>query len=202
MACIDRWTKLFLPYDIQADGALDINSIFETLRKLEGPASIKVVKTWLNGWATSTRMHEDKDLGCLLGCRNQHDSLRHYIHCPHLSALQKFLFQDISDEPRIRFGIKDPSVSFLKIIGFTFSAYHALKANYRSGKFSNASDNMTQAQLRKNWSLFAEVLMAEAGEARVHHRAFSLSRFICFLCNGSLPGNSVSDCVHVHSDIS
>ena len=202
VACIDRWTKLFLPYDIQADGALDINSIFETLRKLEGPASIKVVKTWLNGWATSTRMHEDKDLGCLLGCRNQHDSLRHYIHCPHLSALQKFLFQDISDEPRIRFGIKDPSVSFLKIIGFAFSAYHALKANYRSGKFSNASDNMTQAQLRKNWSLFAEVLMAEAGEARVHHRAFSLSRFICFLCNGSLPGNSVSDCVHVQSDIS
>ena len=61
------------------------------------------------------------------------------------------------------------------------------------------SDNMTQAQLRKNWSLFAEVLMAEAGEARVHHRAFSLSRFICFLCNGSLPGNSVSDCVHVQS---
>ena len=114
----------------------------------------------------------------------------------------EILFQDISDEPRIRFGIKDPSVSFLKIIGFAFSAYHALKANYRSGKFSNASDSMTQAQLRKNWSLFAEVLMAEAGEARVHHRAFSLSRFICFLCNGSLPGNSVSDCVHVHSDIS
>ena len=112
VACIDRWTKLFLPYDIQVDGALDINSIFETLQKLEGHASIKVVKTWLNGWATSTRMHEDKDLGCLLGCCNQHDSLRHYIHCPHLLALQKYLFQDISDEPRIRFGIKDPSVSF------------------------------------------------------------------------------------------
>ena len=80
--------------------------------------------------------------------------------------------------------------------------YHALKANYRNGKFSKASDSMTQAQLRKNWSLFAEVLMAEAGKARVHHRAISLSRFICFLCNGSLPGNSVSDCVHVHSDIS
>ena len=40
------WTTLFLPYDIQADGALDINSIFETLRKLEGPASVKVVKIW------------------------------------------------------------------------------------------------------------------------------------------------------------
>ena len=27
VACMERWTKLFLPYDIQADGALDINSI-------------------------------------------------------------------------------------------------------------------------------------------------------------------------------
>ena len=69
-ACVERWSKLFLPYDIQADEALDINSIFETLRRLGGPASLKVIKTWLNGWATSTRMHEDKDLGCLLGCCN------------------------------------------------------------------------------------------------------------------------------------
>ena len=70
---------------------------------------------------------------------------------------------------------------------FTFSAYHALKANYRSGKFSNAPDGMTQTQLRKNWSLFAEVLMTEAGEAHVHRRAFSLVRFICYLCKASLP---------------
>ena len=145
-------------------------------------------------------MHEDKDLGCLLGCCNQHDSLRHYIHCPHLFALQQFLFQDISDEPRIRFGIKDPSVSFWKLIGFTFSAYHALKANHRSGTFSNASYGMTHSQLITNWSLLAEVLMAEAGELRVKHRALSLSRLTCFLCCGRVPANSLTDFLHVYGD--
>ena len=199
--CIERWTKLFHPIDIQADEALDINAIFETLRKLEGPASIKVIKTWLNGWATSTRMHEEKDLGCLLGCCNQPDSLKHYIHCKHLCALQKFLFQEVSEEPQIRFGIKDPSVSFFKIIGFTFSAYHALKAKYRNGQFSNALDAMTPAQLRANWSLFAEVLMAEAGEARVEYHAFSLPRFICFLCSDRQLANSMTNPVHVHADV-
>ena len=133
------------------------------------------------------------NLGCLLGCCNQSDSLKHYIHCPRLFALQKFLFQDISEEPRIRFGIKDPSISFFKIIGFTFSAYHALKAKYRSGQFCNASDDMTSAQSRMNWSIFAEVLAAEAGEARVFHRAFSIPKFISFLCSGSLPANSMTD---------
>ena len=193
VACMERWTKLFLPYDIQADGALDINSIFETLRKLGGSASMKVIKTWLNGWATSTRMHEDKDLGCLLGCCNQSDSLKHYIHCPRLFALQKFLFQDISEEPRIRFGIKDPSISFFKIIGFTFSAYHALKAKYRSGQFRIAPDEMTSTQMRLNWNIFAEVLAAEAGEARVFHRAFSMPKFISFLCTGRHATNSLHD---------
>ena len=106
---------------------------------------------------------------------------------------QKFLFQDISEEPRIRFGIKDPSISSFKIIGFTFSAYHALKAKYRSGQFCNASDDMTSAQSRMNWSIFAEVLAAEAGEARVFHRAFSIPKFISFLCSGRHPANSMTD---------
>ena len=105
----------------------------------------------------------------------------------------KFLFQDISEEPRIRFGIKDPSISFFKIIGFTFSAYHALKAKYRSGQFRIAPDEMTSTQLRLNWSIFAEVLAAEAGEARVFHRAFSMPKFISFLCTGRLATNSLHD---------
>ena len=103
------------------------------------------------------------------------------------------MFQDISEEPRIRFGIKDPSISFFKIIGFTFSAYHALKAKYRSGQFRIASDDMTSPQTRLNWSIIAEVLAAEAGEARVFHRAFSMPKFISFLCNGTHAANSMHD---------
>ena len=89
--------------------------------------------------------------------------------------------------------------SWLGSVGLV-SAYHALKANYRNGKFSNASDGMTRFALRKHWSLFTEVVMAEAGEVHVKHRAFSLSRFISFLCSGSLPTNSITDFLHARAD--
>ena len=90
------------------------------------------------------------------------------------------LFQDISEEPRIRFGIRDPSF-FFKMIGFTFSAYHALKAKYRSGQLRIVSDDVTSTQMRLNWSVIAEVLAAEAGEAHVFHRAYSMPKFIIFV---------------------
>ena len=67
--------------------------------------------------------------------------------------------------------------------------------------FRNALDAMTPAQLRANWSLFAEVLMAEAGEARVEYHAFSLPRFICFLCSDRQLANSMTNPVHVHADV-
>ena len=57
--CIDRWSILFHPFDIQFDGALDIDAIFDTLKAVRGSTAIKVPKTWLNGWATSAQMHED-----------------------------------------------------------------------------------------------------------------------------------------------
>ena len=72
-----------------------------------------------------------------------------------------------------------------------------MKGKYRSGQLYNATDTMTNSDMRTNWSLFAEVLMAEAGEAHVKYRAFSLSRFISFLCNGRHPANALAD-LHVH----
>ena len=51
-----------------------------------------------------------------------------------------------------------------------------------------------------NWSLFTEVLMAEAGEAHVKYHAFSLLKFIRFSCSGRHPANSLTNRVHVHPD--
>ena len=41
----------------------------------------KAVKTWLNGWVTSYRMHEEVLHNCLLGCIDAPDSLQHYLQC-------------------------------------------------------------------------------------------------------------------------
>ena len=68
---------------------------FSVLKNVGGGIAMKVIKTWLNGWATSHRMHEDNVLCCLLGYGDGSlDSLTRYIHCPHMLAFQKFLFEN------------------------------------------------------------------------------------------------------------
>ena len=44
------------------------------------------LKTLLGAWTTSTRLHEDLDLGCLWGC-SAPDRWSHYVRCPLLWGL-------------------------------------------------------------------------------------------------------------------
>ncbi len=192
--CFGRCIKLFAPYEVSTENGVDVNAALNLLSTTSGPIGIKVVKTWLNGWATSHRMHEDNVHCCLLGCRDEQDSLNHYIHCPHLFALQRFLFSGISENPLIRFGIQTPEIFSFKVISCLFSAYHALKSEVRSGKI-----NMHyQTWLQSAWSVFANVCKAEAGELGVSTRAFSLVKFIDFLITGRLPSPTNNLLLHDH----
>ena len=179
--CVERCQNLFAPYEITAEHGVDLQAAYRLLGKVEKHVGLKVLKTWLNAWATSHRMHEDCALDCLLGCSHAKDCLSHYIHCPHLFAMQRYLFQDISDDPAVRFGIKSPDILSFKVISCLFSAYHALKRDVRAGRINVHSETWLQSA----WSLFAEVCKAEAGELRVHTRAFSLAKSIDFLATGS-----------------
>ena len=132
-------------------------------------------------------MHEEIALHCVLGCVDAPDSLNHYVLCPHMYAFQKFIFDGISDDPLIRFGIKSPCAANFKVISCSFSAYHALKSDIRAGKIRMHQDGWTQPSLRCAWSVFANVLKTEAGELHVFNRAFSLPKFIVFVCTGRLP---------------
>jgi len=111
--------------------------------------------------------------------------------CPHLLALQKFLFQDISDDPLLGFGLKSPGIFSLKVCSCLFSAYHTLKGEVRAGKISVHAVNW----LSKAWSVFANAVKAEAGEMLLETRAFSLANFLDFLINGRTccpPINSIA----------
>ena len=130
-------------------------------------------------------MHEDVTLCCLLGCHGEQDKLSHYAQCPYLFAMLKFLFGNISDCPLTRFGLGHADQTQLRILACTFSAYHALKAQYRSGRIQMQQNVMTNASMRHNWSVFAHTLSAEAGELHISHYAFSLTKFICFLTTGT-----------------
>ena len=128
--CERRWSIIFHPFDFSmertAPGIL-VDPIwprdrpqeasehvtehaFELLQLVSGAVAVKVFKTWLNGWATSYRMHEECPLNCLLGCRGEPDSLSQYAQCPHLYAMQRFFFDGVSEQPLIRFGIQQPCI--------------------------------------------------------------------------------------------
>ena len=177
---LTRISKLFAPFLISD---VDIHNAFALLQTLPPVPALKVIKTWLNGWATSRRMKEDVTLPCLLGCDGGEDSLNHYVQCPHLFAFCKYLFN--SDAcPLIRLGIKCPTTLNLKIVSCVFSAYHALKAQVRDGRISMHENTRT---IRISWSVFADALAAEAGECHISFVAFSLPKFVSFLTNQNDP---------------
>ena len=63
----DRLSKLFDPCELDFEHSIDLVACLKTLRGLSASDSAKVLKTWLNGWVTSYRLHEDLH-NCLLGC--------------------------------------------------------------------------------------------------------------------------------------
>jgi len=64
--CINRAELLFRPFNIHTDGTINVELAVNTMRKVSGHILFKVINTWLNGWTTSHRMHEDPILASLV----------------------------------------------------------------------------------------------------------------------------------------
>ena len=63
--------------------SLEFKDIFSSL-PLSAPMAI--LRTWSNGWFTTTRMHESEVFPCIFGC-DANDSLHHYLRCEVLWTL-------------------------------------------------------------------------------------------------------------------
>merc|ERR1712100_655860 len=85
-----------------------LDACFEVLTHLRTADSMRVLKTWVNGWATSYRYHDPTLYPCLFGCHAKPDSLDHYAQCSNLFALGKFIRGHSSDDPLIRMGLVQP----------------------------------------------------------------------------------------------
>ena len=97
-----RLTHLFLPFELNFPNYFLLERCFDTLKKYRVSEATKVLKCWCNGWATSYRYHEDKLLPCLFGCSGCKGELGHYLQCPHLFALWRFLTGEVSRDPLVR----------------------------------------------------------------------------------------------------
>ena len=189
-----RISNLFAPFQVDYCSVVNLDQVISLLKQVQPHSGLKVIKTWLNGWATSSRMKEDVVLPCLLGCSHGEDSLKHYVMCSHMFAFCNYVFK-VDSCPLSRFAIRNPSIQNLYILACVFSAYHAVKGQVRGGKI----DVHENAWIRNAWSVFADVLAAEAGGCHIDHVSFSLPKFIVFLTNGG--SNAPSPALHDNSSL-
>ncbi len=170
---------LFEPYDIDFVNHVKLDAFLATLKSLRCADSIRVWKTWINGWATSYRLHSTNLYPCLFGCEGAPDDLKHYVRCPHLFALCKYLISHTSADPLERLGLVSPSTEGFKVVCCILVGYHAAHHLALGGRIGPIScELISGCQLRRLWSVFAEAFSAEARELCVPHRKFSLPQFI------------------------
>ena len=107
-----RVTKLLAPYEIHHN-SVNLDLCIKSLNLISGPSRVRVVKTWLNGWATTDRIKGDFRRSCLLGCPGEADSLAHYLMCPRVFASVKFVVNTAHEDPLIRVGLRSgrPSIA-------------------------------------------------------------------------------------------
>ena len=188
-----RLTSLYQPFTFDFNNSISLAASLMQLKRNRVADVMKVLKSWCNGWATSYRYHEDIKLPCLFGCVNCADSMHHYMQCPHLFALCKYLCPSTSEDPLIRWGLRNCSSETYKQIACMYSGYHAVRRHFKNSgvSFIHNMMNIDGASLRTSWTVFVEAFCAEARELNVHTVKFSVATFLHFLSTGTCPNSSI-----------
>ena len=178
-----RLCNLFEPHVVDCDNLISLDECCCILKQSKVATGIKVLKTWINGWATSYRFHEAKLLPCLFGCQDCKDNLEHYLMCPHVYALTSYLTEGVSDLPLIRWGLQYPSKINHAVISCIFSGYHAVRSDLRANPvFIEHHIRILPAPIfRRSWSVYAQAFKTESRELAIQCRQFSLPEFLMFI---------------------
>ena len=90
-----------------------------------------VLRTWLNGWATSTRYHEQVRHKCLWGCPVGDDTTAHYIVCRRLwRSVQAAVKEAVPIDPLERLALASPTKANFRNLCIASHAYHTFKFDY------------------------------------------------------------------------
>ncbi len=82
----NRLDDMFHPYTVPWH-TLQFSQALACVKALHPGNALKIIKTWLNGWHTSSRCQAARIHPCLFGCDGKSDNLHHYIICPNLFRL-------------------------------------------------------------------------------------------------------------------
>ena len=167
---------------------LDTQLLAASLNGLARPSDrFKILKTSLNGWCTSHRLHETLIMPCLFGCPNCSDSFQHYTRCRRLQQLVAYLTWDGYSNFTHIFALMEPSQFQLQRLACVFTGYHELHRHgqkYFAANPPSASEtsSLMQGAWPAHWTAFAEAFIAEAGTLSLNVRSrFSVPSFLHFV---------------------
>ena len=129
----------------------DVNwfpKLCQILKECGAHTSFCLLKTWVGGWTTSHRMHEDQKLECLFGCPHEPDNLAHYLEC---APLWFIVGEVVGNQGPIgvpeRLCIHDPSPEAVLRLSLAFQGYHYAKSLVGSPNFDHLSSEPRRLQL-------------------------------------------------------
>ena len=125
---VSRLSKHFPEHSAQF-AAIDWEHMRTALNKSNSRIMHSAMKSWLGGWCTSHRLHEDSRLPCLFGCPagEAEDSWLHYGQCRKLWLITyRELGAPMPPDLPTRFGLVLCPGAF-NAIAVTFDVYHTLK---------------------------------------------------------------------------
>ena len=136
---------------------IDINDLssFEpssVVCKLSSHCAMCVLKTWLNAWTTSHRMHEPFIRRCIFGCPDSVDNLAHYVVCDVLWTSVGEATGVRCTTSRERLSLEPVTLDNLYNVVVAFTTYHYCKnsgagTNYIEAK--RLADEVSLAACRR-----------------------------------------------------
>lgn len=115
----------------------------------------------------------------LLGCAWCHDELEHYLQCPHLFTLWRFLAANESEDAHAREGLRClNSMHFL--VGLLVCSAGTTLSNglfVAHSLINRTVNHYSSSQYREFWSVVAGAISAHARELMVSHCKLSLPGF-------------------------
>ena len=111
----------------------------------------------------------------------------HYMQCPHIFWLWKFMIPCVHSNPLERWGLLNSCNYKFMQISCVHAGFHAARRHFKQcGSFqpNNYLTNISGADLRTSWTVFADAFTVEEREIGVATLKFSVTGFLSFLTTG------------------
>ena len=127
------------------------------------------LKILLNAWSTSNRIEGANSVyPYLFGCDACVDRLSHFLICPKMKSICKFLDRNCPHHPISRLGIDNPDNGAFIHMCCAYSVYHAVISHVKMNHDTFATNcqrlKLSIRSTQKTWSVSADAFAVSAHE--------------------------------------